>query len=269
MRWAFLADVHGNLEALRAVLHELEDWPDHRLICAGDIVGYGPDPQPCLELLGERAAICVAGNHEGMVLGRLGFGRCVYAGIIAAVWTRAHLPSWALEHLAALPAVARPTPEVVVCHAAPGDVERYVTSAQVAEPALATASRSFPGAEVLVSGHTHFAAFHGRPGAFRLVPAGAAESVAAGRLHFVNPGSVGQARDGRPVARYARYDEATRTVSWRAVAYDSAPTIAKLRARRLVARVCYSFPQRRLEHKLNEVRTRWARAHFRRLPPLS
>jgi hypothetical protein len=75
MRWALLADVHANLEALRAVLRDLEDWPEHRLICAGDIVGYGPDPGACLELLGEREASCVAGNHEAMVLGRIGFGR--------------------------------------------------------------------------------------------------------------------------------------------------------------------------------------------------
>jgi diadenosine tetraphosphatase ApaH/serine/threonine PP2A family protein phosphatase len=272
VRWAFLADVHGNLEALRAVLRDLEDWPDHRLICAGDIVGYGPDPEACLELLSERAATCVAGNHEGMVVGRIGFGRCVYAGILAAVWTRAHLSRWALERLVSLPAVAQPSPEIVVCHAVPDDVEHYVMSAQVAEPALAAASRDFPGTELLVSGHTHFAAIaalDGGRGAFRLVSAGAAEPVAAGRLHLVNPGSVGQPRDGRPVARYARYDSATRTVRWRAVAYDSAPTLAKLRSQRLVARVCYSFPQPWLERKLEVARSRWARARFSKLPPLS
>jgi predicted phosphodiesterase len=269
MRWAFLADVHGNLEALRAVLRDLEDWPDHRLICAGDIVGYGPDPQPCLELLGERQATCVAGNHEGMVLGRLDFARCVYAGIVAAVWTREHLARWALERLAALPMIARPTPEIVVCHAAPDDVQHYVTSARAAEPTLARASQTFPGAELLVSGHTHFAAFHGGPGAFRLTPAGATEPVVPGRLHLVNPGSVGQPRDGIPVARYARYDSATRTVGWRAVAYDSAPTVAKLRKLRLVARVCYSFPQPWVERKLESARTRWARTRLQGLPPLS
>jgi predicted phosphodiesterase len=269
MRWAFLADVHGNLEALRAVLRDLEDWPDHGLICAGDIVGYGPDPEACLELLGERAATCVGGNHEAMVLGRIGFGRCVYAGILAAVWTRAHLPRWALQRLAALPVVAQPSPEIVVCHAVADDLERYVRSKEDAEAALASASRRFPDAELVVSGHTHFAAFRGGAGTFRLASAGAAERVAPGRLQLVNPGSVGQPRDGIPVARYARYDSVTRTVSWHAVGYDAAPTLAKLRKLRLVARVCYSFPQPWLERKLERVRTRWARARFGRLPALS
>jgi predicted phosphodiesterase len=267
MRWALLADVHGNLEALRAVLRDLDDWPGHRLICAGDIVGYGPDPEACLELLCERDAHCVAGNHEGMVLGRIGFGRCVHAGILAAVWTRTHLPRWALDRLAALPAIARPSPEIVVCHAAPDDVERYLTSTQTAETAIADASRSYPGAELLVSGHTHFAAFHGGLGELRHPSAGAAEHLAAGRLQLVNPGSVGQPRDGTMVARYARYDSAARTVHWRAVAYDPAPAIAKLRQRRLVPRVTYSLPRTWLERKLEAGRARWARARFHQLPP--
>jgi predicted phosphodiesterase len=269
MRWALLADVHGNLEALRAVLRDLEDWPRHGLICAGDIVGYGPDPEACLELLGERAATCVGGNHEAMVLGRIGFGRCVYAGILAAVWTRAHLPRWALERLAALPALAQPSPEIVVCHAVADDLERYIRGTEDAEAALASASRKLPDAELLVSGHTHFAAFRGGAGTFRLASAGEAERIAPGRLQLVNPGSVGQPRDGIPVARYARYDSATRTVSWRAVGYDATPTLAKLRRLRLVDRVCYSFPQPWLERKLDRARTRWARARFDQLPAVS
>ncbi len=266
VRWALLADIHGNLEALRAVLQDLEDWPAHRLICAGDIVGYGPDPEACLDLLAERAAVCVAGNHESMVLGRTGFERCVYAGIVAAAWTRAHLSRAALAYLAALPTVARPSPEIVVCHAAPDDVEHYITSAPSAELARARAEREFPGAELLVGGHTHFAAFHPGPGSFRRVSVGAAEWVASGRLHLVNPGSVGQPRDGTPGARYARYDAATRTITWRSVAYDAAPTLAKQRERRLVARVVYSLPQTWLERKVDGIRSRRARARFRRLP---
>jgi predicted phosphodiesterase len=269
MRWALLSDVHGNLEALRAVLRDLDDWPDHGLICCGDIVGYGPDPGPCLELLAERDATCVAGNHEGMVLGRLGFDRCVYAGIVAAIWTRGHLTRPALDQLAALPALARPSPEIVVCHAVPDDVERYVASEQAADHVLASASGAFPGAELLVSGHTHYAAFHAAGGAFRRPGPGEVERLVPGRLHLVNPGSVGQPRDGVLVARYARYDSADRTVGWRAVAYDAGPTLAKMRDRRLVARVCYSFPQPWLARKLDHTRTQWARARFVRLPPLS
>ena len=86
----------------------------------------------------------------------------------------------------------------------------------------------------------------------------------------MNPGLVGQPRDGVPVARYARYDSATRTVGWRAVAYDSAPTVAKLRRLRLVARVCYSFPRAvgRAQARLGSARAGPA-TRFQGLSPLS
>ncbi|MCL2448690.1 MAG: metallophosphatase family protein [Polyangiaceae bacterium] len=268
MRWALLADVHGNLEALRAVLRDLDGWPEHRLICAGDIVGYGPDPEACLELLAERAATCVVGNHEQMVLGRLDFGRCVYAGIRAAIWTREHLSPWALGHLASLPGVTRPASDVVVCHAIPEDVQHYVTTAASAERALAQASLRHPGFDLLVCGHTHFAAFHRRDASFVWAQPGASRRVVAGLTQLVNPGSVGQPRDGKQAARYARFDSSTGALSWHAVDYDVAPTLAKLRQRRLVARVCYSFPQTWARRTFEGIRSKRAYQRFKTLPPL-
>ena len=89
MKLALISDLHGNLEALDAVLRDLDRVsPGARLVCAGDVVGYGPDPEACIGRLQERDALCVMGNHEEMVLGRRDFSRCVYAGIVAAVWTR-------------------------------------------------------------------------------------------------------------------------------------------------------------------------------------
>ena len=103
MRWLLLADIHGNAEALSAVLTHARDWPDARILVAGDVVGYGPDPEACIELIAERGALCVAGNHEGMVLGRIGLGQCNHAGILAARWTREALSARAFRWLAELP----------------------------------------------------------------------------------------------------------------------------------------------------------------------
>jgi predicted phosphodiesterase len=258
MRWALLADIHGNLEALQAVLHDLRDWPEHRVLCTGDVVGYGPDPLACLELL--RDATCVAGNHEQMVLGRLGFDRCVHAGIRAAIWTRRVLPPWALERLGALPRLVRPAPELLAFHATPDTFDRYVTSAEIAEPMLDAIARDYPGAVLAVSGHTHHAAFHLHRGNFRLARHGTTEAVAPDRLQWANPGSVGQSRDGQPLARYARYDSEQGTISFRAVPYDATATLKKMQASQLVARVCYPQRPGRVERTLDAVRTRWARA---------
>lgn len=266
MRWALLADVHGNLEALCAVLRDLDDWPDHRLVCAGDIVGYGPDPEACVQLLAERNAVCVFGNHEAMVLGRIDFQRCVHSGIRAAVWTRGQLSRSGLQWLARLPQVARPAPELVVCHATLDDFQSYVTSEGHARPVLAAVATQFPGAAVITTGHTHFAAFHRSGRAFRHARAGTAEEVLAGELHLVNPGSVGQARDGKLLARYARYDSERGTVSYRGLAYDPAPTLKKLRTAGLVAKVCYAPQVGWLEGKVQRARTQWARDRTEQLP---
>src|SRR5215468_4319962 len=117
MQIALLADVHGNLEALDAVLRALDRTaPQAKLVCAGDVVGYGPNPEECLERLSERGAVIVLGNHEEMVLGRRDFLQCVSAGIRAAVWTREHLSAHARRVLEQLPSRAKAAQEVLVCH---------------------------------------------------------------------------------------------------------------------------------------------------------
>jgi predicted phosphodiesterase len=266
MRWAFLADVHANLEALRAVLSDLEDWPGHRLLCAGDLIGYGPDPAPCLELLFERGAVCVAGNHEAMVLGRLGFERCVHAGIRAVAWTREVLPDWAFHQLAALPQLTQPMPELMACHASPDDVQSYLSSSERAAPVLEALAKEPCPPALLVCGHTHFPALYSRGGAWRSPAAGCSEILPSAGIHLINPGAVGQARDGRPVARYARYDFETRTLQYRAVSYDHARTVLKLRKVGLVPRVCCPPPSGFIEKRIERARTRFARFRYAALP---
>jgi diadenosine tetraphosphatase ApaH/serine/threonine PP2A family protein phosphatase len=139
-----------------------------------------------------------------------------------------------------LPIVARPEPGLAVCHAAPADLERRIGSALEAERLVA----QFPGASLVVGGHTHFATQYGR---------------------FLNPGSVGQSRDGVQAARYARYDSESGAITFHSVAYDSTPTLAKLRERHLEPKVCY------LPHpsRWDRLRTRVARHTTRALPPLT
>ena len=117
MRLALIADVHGNLEALDAVIADIDERsPDARIVCAGDLVGYGPDPEACIDRLRSIGVPCVMGNHEEMVLGRRGFSRCTQAGITAAVWTRQNLSPGATTFLGSLPPWRHATPRVVVCH---------------------------------------------------------------------------------------------------------------------------------------------------------
>ena len=236
-RWALLADVHGNLEALEAVLEHLTDWPGAALICAGDVVGYGADPEACIELLEARRALCVAGNHEGMVLGRLGFDRCVRAGVRAALWTRKVLSPAAVRWLGELPLTRRAPPDLVVCHGSPSDPQFYVSTSGRAEAALAELAREHPEGRRLVCGHTHHQMLHvERRGPVAFAPGVPLELPRVGRC-LINPGAVGQSRDGQPLARYARYDAERHTVTFLEVPYDHQRTCAKLRRAGLVPQV--------------------------------
>jgi putative phosphoesterase len=257
MRLALISDVHANLEALDAVLAHVAAWGADAIACAGDLVGYGPDPDACLERLRERGALCIAGNHDGMVLGRLGLERCVSAGVRAALWTRRTLSAGGRAWLASLPATRR-IGDVVLCHGSLDDVRQYVATPRAADATLEALARREPDATVLVAGHTHHQVLY-HPGAPWLPPPpGVRLPLAAARRWLVNPGSVGQSRDRAPLARYARYDTAARELEFHELGYAHAVTVAKLRRAGLHASVCLP-PKSGLAARLDGLRTRWER----------
>jgi predicted phosphodiesterase len=268
MRLALLADVHGNLEALDAVLAEVDRWGADALVCAGDPVGYGPDPETCIERLRGRGALCIGGNHEAMVLGTLGFDRCNHVGIRAALWTRRRLSDGARAFLAALPALLR-LEDVVICHGDLDDPERYLASPQRADAALAALAEREPDARVLVAGHTHHQVLYRSGVAWRRPPGDAAVRLAPASRWLVNPGAVGQSRDPSPLARYARYDTTGRAVKFRELPYAHDRTITKLARAGLAAQVCL-LPKAGLAARVDGLRTRWARLRApSREPPRS
>jgi diadenosine tetraphosphatase ApaH/serine/threonine PP2A family protein phosphatase len=259
-RLALLADVHANLEALEAVLAHLADWPDARIVAAGDLVGYGADPEACIERVRARAGLCVAGNHEAMVLGRLGFDRCVYAGIRAARWTRTALSAASRAWIAGLPSTLEIPPDLVVCHGRPSDPEFYVSSAARAEDTLRELAETSPRARVLVCGHTHHQMLHAQ-GESRQVVVGIPLALPRATRCLVNPGAVGQSRDRKPLARYARYDPEQHAVTFYELAYDHQQARDKMRRAGLVAEV--AIPDGAGHHRW---RTRWARWAARGTP---
>jgi predicted phosphodiesterase len=255
VKLALISDLHGNLEALDAVLRDIDRAsPGAQVVCAGDVVGYGPDPEACIARLQARAAPCVMGNHEEMVLGRRDFSRCVHAGIVAAVWTRRHLSADARAYLQGLPSFLR-LDSVVVCHGDLESADTYVSTPERAEAALAQLRAKHRHAEVLVCGHTHHAALFTPERGFQLIGKSGEHGFARG---IVNPGSVGQARDGAPLASYALLDTERRRVSFRQVAYDHETTLRKLRAAKLVAQVVLEPPQG-VWRRVERYKARWAR----------
>lgn len=225
MRYGVLADVHGNLPALQAVLAEGRRAGVDAWLCAGDLVGYGPEPDACVELLQENGVVSVAGNHELLVLGRLDGGRCTPTARDSTRWTQGVLREDTRQVLERLP-LHQDAPGLHMTHGSPDDVEEYVRAPARAQALL----DALPlGTRVLVVGHTHLPWVHSdERGTLLRGRAGAAVAGRGERL-LVNPGSVGQSRDGSSHARMALLDVERGEVLLRTVPYDVEATRAALR----------------------------------------
>jgi predicted phosphodiesterase len=257
---ALIADIHGNLEALDAVLADIDRRaPDASLACAGDIVGYGPDPEACIARLRTRDVQCVMGNHEEMLLGKRDFSRCVYAGVKSAIWARKRLGSEARAFLEALPSSREVAPGVVVCHGDLESADTYISDPERAAAALTQLGQQWPDAGMLVCAHTHHPAVYTVTSGFELVAPPDVRDVDGGEPCIVNPGAVGQSRDTRAVARYAMLDLETRQLSFHELEYDHQTTIRKLRRAGLVPQVVLKRPEGAVAQRIEWYKLRWAR----------
>jgi diadenosine tetraphosphatase ApaH/serine/threonine PP2A family protein phosphatase len=226
MRVAVVSDIHSNLHALEAVLAAVDaDAPDE-LWCLGDLVGYGPRPNECCALVRERAGICLAGNHDLAVRGDIDLLEFSGDAAAAARWTRGVLTDAARAYLDVLDSSGSRA-GVALYHASARDpVWEYVLSDEAAEATLDLA-----GAPLVLVGHSHAALVAvDRNGAIAggLAEAGTELDLAEGRF-LLNPGSVGQPRDGDPRAAYLLLDLDERRAGFRRVEYDVERTQAEIR----------------------------------------
>jgi diadenosine tetraphosphatase ApaH/serine/threonine PP2A family protein phosphatase len=224
MRYAILADIHGNLEAFRSVLQDIDDRGDvDEFWCLGDIVGYGPEPSACLALLREYPHVCVAGNHDWAAVGRIDTADFNPDAAAACKWTAGQLSAEDKEYLQNLPLTAT-RGEFTLAHGSPRDpLYEYIFSALSA----AGNFQSF-GTEHCLVGHTHVpAVFSDSEGGCRKASLPLVLQLGGGRL-IVNPGGVGQPRDGDPRASYAIYDEAERVIYSYRISYDIASVQKKM-----------------------------------------
>lgn len=231
MRIALLSDIHGNREALEAVLADAEARDIGRFVILGDIVGYGPDPVWCVQRIQEleaAGALVIRGNHDAAIAGS---ARDMNATARASIdWTRPRLSAAQTGWLAALPLTIREEDRLYTHASAhsPGDWI-YVTSER---DAMASFRSSDAG--VIFCGHVHVPALyssdiHDRIQAHAERPR-IPVPLLASRRWLVVAGSVGQPRDGSPQAGWAIFDTTTRELSFRRTPYDTAITAGKILA---------------------------------------
>jgi len=229
MRVAVISDVHANYHALERVLKEIDAARVDAVWCLGDTVGYGPRPNECCEVVQDRAGHCLVGNHDLVVLGELAVSDFNDEAAEAAVWTTEVLTPESRAFLATL----KPFGEVEgvdLFHASARDpVWEYVLTE---EAALATLELS--AAPLILVGHSHVAlaitADDGRVGGG---PAPGGSKVALDGRRLLNPGSVGQPRDGDPRAAWMLLDLEQGFAEFRRVPYSIERTQAEMRERGL------------------------------------
>jgi predicted phosphodiesterase len=244
VRLAVLSDVHANLPALEAVLEVLRGESPDAYLCAGDVVGYGPFPNECIEVLSSlRDLSCVAGNHDLIAIGDLTDERCIPLARETLAWTRGVLTDPSRGFLRSLP----PRLEiggVVVAHGSLDDPQRYVrTTAEVRDELERLDGHGADG-RILVLGHTHFAGVWSSSGRRVPVARGGFLPLSPTGRSLVNPGSVGQSREWRVHARCTVVDTDRMVVREYRVGYDTRRCAAELRRVGLPARTFHLPPWR-------------------------
>lgn len=231
MQVAVLSDIHSNRHALEAVLDDVRHTGARELWCLGDIVGYGADPNDCVRLVREHVAVCVAGNHDLAVTGELPLDDFSAGAALAAGWTKEVIDP---DHLAFLCGL-RPSlteGEIGLYHGSPRDpVWEYVVGVLLAELCLDRMDE-----RIGLIGHSHIALSFGRDDGLPATGAarrdGETVDVSTGSW-LLNPGSVGQPRDGDPRAAWLLLDLTQGTASWRRTSYDVGGAADAIRSARL------------------------------------
>lgn len=227
MRVAVITDVHANRQALDAVLAAVDAEGVDAVWCLGDIVGYGPRPNECCELVRGRADVCLAGNHDLVALGELTVSDFNEEAAAAALWTNEVLAGESESFLRALSPQGEAAGAELFHASARDPVWEYVLTEEAARSTL-----DLTTAPLVLVGHSHVALALTPEGddkvAGGLAPAGT--EIPLDRRWLLNPGSVGQPRDGDPRAAWLLVDAEQRFASFRRVAYPIEQTQTEMRA---------------------------------------
>jgi predicted phosphodiesterase len=233
LRYLFLSDIHSNLEALEKCL-ELAEGKYDQAICLGDLVGYGPDPNAVIQRMRPLAKVTIRGNHDKACSGVMDADDFNPLARLATLWTREHLSAESFSFLRSLPAGPIFFDWFQIVHGAPEDEDEYILGPSQALPALRNLAT-----RALFFGHTH------AQGGFMLTPQGRFQSIRylskqdglAHTLHLedggrymINPGSIGQPRDGDWRAAFAILDEPQGRVEYYRTSYALAETQKKMEA---------------------------------------
>lgn len=219
MRFAILSDIHSNLEALRAVLDRIASLRADGVFCLGDIVGYNANPNECVDVVRQAGIRCLLGNHDSRAAGLEEPDDFNASAARAVLWTREQLSPENRRFLHELPREIQEA-GLAFFHGSLNDTDRYILFSNDVKDNFRSLRELGSGPRIGFFGHTHVQiAFTLAEGAV-FIEQGGTIRIREDRLYLVNPGSVGQPRDGDPRAAFAVYDPDARELSFHRVEYD-------------------------------------------------
>ncbi len=242
MRYLVLSDIHSNLPALEAVLAEVDLAHIDEVLCLGDLVGYGPNPNECIDRLRELPLRCVAGNHDWAAIGKMDTAEFNPAAREACQWTERELTAENRAYLLSLPETLVQDNYTLVHGSLRAPIWEYVT-----HPLVAQRTFELLNTHLCFHGHTHvpviFREEGAHPQAYILSP-GQRITLDTNR-HMINTGSVGQPRDGDPRASYLLFDSQKATLEYQRVDYPVEETQKSMKRKglpeSLITRLSYGW----------------------------
>ena len=251
MRIGIISDIHSNLEALQAVLAEIDSRGVEAVVCLGDLVGYNADPDACVTSVMSRSAQVVRGNHDKAVAGILDVQWFNPAARAAALWTRQAVRPDTLatiRELARGPCLLAVDQSVVLCHGTPFDEDVYLMDEGSVLDTYAALDAEFPGARICFNGHTHVPLVVRRPrvgGPPQVIRRAESVELDPRMVYLVNPGSVGQPRDGIASASFGILDTGRMVYTNVRTPYAVQETQRKIRNAGLPASLAYRLAEGR------------------------
>ena len=219
MRSAVLSDIHGNLEALSAVLQAIAGMRADQIVCLGDLVGYNADPNECVDIARSEHMVCVLGNHDAVACGLTEPDNFNPLAKQAVLWTQLQLTGRNRAFLRELPRETM-VDGLFLCHGAIHDTDRYIMTLKEVRENLDLLAALPGGPRVCFHGHTHLRTSFSAQGSVLVREFGDDIWTRPDRRYLINPGAVGQPRDGDPRAAFAVHDSSEKRITFHRVAYD-------------------------------------------------
>jgi predicted phosphodiesterase len=226
MRYAIISDIHGNVEALQAVLADMKTRSIDEIVCLGDIVGYYPDPEKCIELVRNNVKYCVAGNHDYAAINKIDIQTFTYYAFVAMEWTRNHISRNAMEFLSSLP-LSIEQDGLYFTHSSPSNTQDWIYVFPDSEEAVFEAFNSLVHRLNFI-GHTHWPSIMIQEDDKIILCPEHTVKLNPDNFYLVNVGSVGQPRDFDSRSCYAIYDSDIDEIALVRVAYDYSVTQKKI-----------------------------------------